>query len=67
MATIADHVRACCSVRVLSLLAVAQRQDISADGELSYPQSHLHGGGPPTLEPLSKDEATMRYGANFAG
>jgi hypothetical protein len=34
--------------------------------ELSYPESHLHGGGPPKLEPLTRDEAIKRYGKNVA-
>ncbi len=35
-----------------------------ADGsywELTYPQSHMHGGGPPTLQRISKDDACKRY------
>jgi hypothetical protein len=35
-----------------------------ADGqywELSFPQSHWHGGGPPTLTRLDKDVAQRRY------
>jgi hypothetical protein len=31
--------------------------------ELSYPQSKLHGGGPPELVHLSIDEARARYPA----
>jgi hypothetical protein len=30
--------------------------------ELSHPQSHLHGGGPPSLENLTREEAVQRYG-----
>lgn len=30
--------------------------------ELSYPASHLHGGGPPRLDPVTTEEATARYG-----
>lgn len=36
-----------------------------ADGrlwELSYPQSHLHGGGPPTLTAISSEQAAIRFG-----
>ena len=29
--------------------------------ELIYPQSHLHGGGPPALRSLSESEARKRY------
>lgn len=30
--------------------------------ELTYPQSHMHGGGPPTLQRVSKSDAYKRYG-----
>lgn len=30
--------------------------------ELTYPQSHAHGGGPPRLTHLSNEEAQSRYG-----
>jgi hypothetical protein len=30
--------------------------------ELTYPQSEMHGGGPPSLRTLSKEEAKSRYG-----
>jgi hypothetical protein len=30
--------------------------------EQTYPESHLHGGGPPTLTHLSKDQAEAKYG-----
>jgi Immunity protein 27 len=30
--------------------------------ELTYPQSELHGGGPPQLRYLSLDEAKYKYG-----
>jgi hypothetical protein len=30
--------------------------------ELTYPQSEIHGGGPPRLRGLSKEEAKSRYG-----
>ena len=29
--------------------------------ELTYPHSHMHGGGPPSLFNLSKEEAQMKY------
>jgi len=31
--------------------------------EHTYPQSHLHGGGPPELRCLSEEEAVARFGA----
>src|SRR5260221_14466140 len=30
--------------------------------ERTYPQSELHGGGPPTVRYLSKDEVRQKYG-----
>jgi hypothetical protein len=30
--------------------------------ELTYPQSEMHGGGPPELRYLSRDEAAQKYG-----
>lgn len=36
------------------------------DGKLwekTYPQSHLHGGGPPALRVITKAEAHEKYGA----
>jgi hypothetical protein len=33
--------------------------------ELTYPQGHLHGGGPPQLHYLRSDEAKKKYGAVF--
>lgn len=30
--------------------------------ELTYPESQLHGGGPPTLKQLTKEEARNKYG-----
>ena len=30
--------------------------------ECVYPQSHMHGGGPPQLRRLTIDEATLKYG-----
>lgn len=29
--------------------------------ELTYPESHLHGGGPPRLSNLSYEQASMKY------
>ncbi len=29
--------------------------------ELTYPQSEMHGGGPPALECISKNDAHQRY------
>ena len=29
--------------------------------ELIYPESHLHGGGPPTLRNLTEEEARKKY------
>jgi hypothetical protein len=34
--------------------------------ELVYPQSELHGGGPPELRCLTTDEARQKYGAQLA-
>lgn len=34
--------------------------------ERSYPQGHLHGGGPPRLAPVTVSEARQRYGDNVA-
>jgi len=31
--------------------------------ERTYPESGLHGGGPPTLTEISAEEARQRYGA----
>jgi len=33
--------------------------------ELVYPQSELHGGGPPELRCLTVEEATQKYGAQL--
>jgi hypothetical protein len=30
--------------------------------ELTYPESHLHGGGPPVLRHISQAEARRKYG-----
>jgi hypothetical protein len=30
--------------------------------EQTYPQSEMHGGGPPTLKCLSKEQAKSKYG-----
>lgn len=32
--------------------------------ELIYPESHLHGGGPPLLRHLARDEAKQKYGVS---
>lgn len=29
--------------------------------ELTYPQSHMHGGGPPKLERIFEEDANTRY------
>jgi hypothetical protein len=29
--------------------------------EFTYPQSHMHGGGPPALKCLSREEAKAKY------
>ena len=33
--------------------------------EQTYPQSHMHGGGPPTLKCLSKEQAKAKYGGEI--
>jgi hypothetical protein len=33
--------------------------------ERTYPQSHLHGGGPPQLRHLTAHEAKQKYGAEI--
>ena len=33
--------------------------------ELSYPQSELHGGGPPELRSLNAEEVRKKYGAQL--
>jgi len=35
--------------------------------ELTYPQSELHGGGPPQLRCLTLDEAKQKYGSITSG
>ena len=30
--------------------------------ELSYPCSHMHGGGPPLLQRMSESDASKKYG-----
>ncbi|PSQ68200.1 MAG: hypothetical protein BRD29_04400 [Bacteroidetes bacterium QH_2_67_10] len=30
--------------------------------ELTFPESHLHGGGPPVLHVISQEEAREKYG-----
>jgi hypothetical protein len=34
--------------------------------ELSYPQSHLHGGGPPELILLTREAGRVKYGDSAA-
>lgn len=34
--------------------------------EQTYPQSEMHGGGPPTLKCISKEEARAKYGKTIA-
>jgi len=41
--------------------ALYENPDDSSYWELTYPQSHMHGGGPPRLEHISKLEASDRY------
>ncbi len=33
--------------------------------ELTYPESEMHGGGPPALCHVSKETAESKYGKNF--
>lgn len=33
--------------------------------ELSYPESHMHGGGPPELKRISSSEIKIKYGENI--
>jgi hypothetical protein len=33
--------------------------------ERTYPQSEMHGGGPPALKCLSKDQAKAKYGVEI--
>jgi hypothetical protein len=35
--------------------------------ELVYPESHMHGGGPPRLQALSTADAVRKYGAFMSG
>jgi hypothetical protein len=35
--------------------------------ELSYPQSGLHGGGPPRLCVISRDDVCAKYGVRVTG
>ncbi len=42
--------------------ALYRNHDDGSYWELTYPQSHMHGGGPPTLQRVSKDDAYKRYG-----
>lgn len=42
--------------------ALYRNPDDGSYWELTYPQSYMHGGGPPTLQLVSKDDARKRYG-----
>jgi hypothetical protein len=42
--------------------ALYKNPDDGSYWELTYPQSHMHGGGPPKLQRVSKDDALERYG-----
>jgi len=42
--------------------ALYRNPDDGSYWELTYPQSHMHGGGPPTLQRVSRDDAHKRYG-----
>lgn len=42
--------------------ALYRNPDDGSYWELTYPKSHMHGGGPPTLQRVSKGEAHARYG-----
>ena len=35
--------------------------------ELTYPQSHLHGGGPKALSRITEEEANLRYDFSLNG
>ena len=41
--------------------ALYKNPDDNSYWELTYPQSHMHGGGPPILECISKVNAYERY------
>ncbi|MCB1948201.1 Imm27 family immunity protein [Nitrosomonas sp.] len=41
--------------------ALYKNPDDGSYWELTYPKSHMHGGGPPTLQRISEDEAYNRY------
>jgi|AntRauTorcE11898_2_1112593.scaffolds.fasta_scaffold08325_2 hypothetical protein len=42
--------------------ALYRNPDDSSYWELTYPQSHRHGGGPPALQRVLKRDAVKRYG-----
>jgi len=42
--------------------ALYKNPDDGSYWELTYPQSHMHGGGPPTLQRISKEDACKQYG-----
>ncbi len=33
--------------------------------EFSYPNSHMHGGGPPQLKNITREQAQQHYGVMF--
>lgn len=41
--------------------ALYRNPDDGSYWELTYPQSHTHGGGPPTLQRISENDARKRY------
>jgi len=41
--------------------ALYENPDDGGYWELTYPQSHMHGGGPPTLKQISKEIACAQY------
>jgi len=69
--TVADKTCAQIEAAVKSLVEVAKSSDgwgtLYADPdderlwELTFPQSGLHGGGPPTLSVISRAQAQTRY------
>lgn len=42
--------------------ALYKNPDDGSYWELTYPQSHMQGGGPPTLKRVSNDYAQKQYG-----
>jgi hypothetical protein len=41
--------------------ALYKNPDDGSYWELTYPKSYMHGGGPPTLQRISEDDAYKRY------